>query len=106
MPILSYCTESTFDFGKVYDDTIITKSFWFKNIGNYPLLVLDYSANCQCTNMDIDKNYILPSDSARVTLVLSTTNKKGHSKVFAKLITNTELKFHKFVLKGEVLPRK
>jgi hypothetical protein len=104
-PLFQYLTPNIYNFGTVTNDSLISKVFIFKNSGTYPLTVIDYYASCQCTNILIDKNYILPDDSARVTLFLSTKNKNGRTRITGKLITNTEMKYYKFVMEGDVISR-
>lgn len=103
--LLSSVTNNIFDFGRVNDDTIISKTFLFTNGGNYPLLILDYSADCFCTNLFIDKNCILPNDTAKITLLLDTHGKQGKTRIVAKVSTNTALKYHKFVVRGEIISK-
>ncbi len=97
-------TESTHDFGKVFEDKALIYTFLVKNEGNAPLRVEDVDPDCACTVADYDRT-IPPGGQGRITLSI-----KPYS-VLREFIKQAKVKFNDpdtpemdLTLKGYVQP--
>ena len=100
-------TNETHDFGKVKKGPVASHTFEFTNTGNQPLIVMDVTPSCSCTNVDWDKQPVLPGQKGHITLGVKTSELTG---VFNKgvyirsnaIIPNGE-KRYTIYLKGEAI---
>lgn len=99
---LIYVNSNICDIGIVKEGAIIENEYIIANQGNYPLLIYNFWVSCNCTEVDIKKTMLMPNDTTTFTLKLNTKNKYGSTMVSAKLITNTETKYHIFKLRCDV----
>lgn len=102
-PLFECVSSKVLNLGEVKRDTLLSNQFTFMNNGNYPLIIHDCLASCNCTDLELTKNYLLPGDSARVNVMTTTLNKFGHTRLSVTLVTNTEFKYHQFVVKCNVV---
>ncbi|MEJ2673281.1 MAG: DUF1573 domain-containing protein [Deltaproteobacteria bacterium] len=61
--------ETTFDFGKIFEDRAMTHTFVIKNTGSAPLRVEDVDPDCACTVASYDK-IIPPGGQGAITLTI------------------------------------
>jgi hypothetical protein len=61
--------ETSFDFGKIYEDRTLTHTFMIENSGAAPLTVEDVDPDCACTVASYDKT-ILPGGQGAITLTI------------------------------------
>ncbi len=61
--------ETSFDFGKIYEDRALTHTFVIQNTGTAPLNIEDVDPDCACTVPSYDKT-IPPGGQGNITLTL------------------------------------
>ena len=61
--------ETSFDFGKIYEDRALTHTFVIQNTGTSPLTIEDVDPDCACTVPSFDKT-IPPGGQGNITLTL------------------------------------
>jgi hypothetical protein len=61
--------ETKFDFGKIFEDQVLTHSFVIRNTGGSPLIIEDVDPDCACTVPSFDKT-IPPGGEGAVTLTI------------------------------------
>jgi len=61
--------ETSFDFGKIYEDRALTHTFVIKNTGTAPLNIEDVDPDCACTVPSFDKT-IPPGGQGDITLTI------------------------------------
>jgi hypothetical protein len=94
-------TKTEFDFGKLQQGIPKKISFYFKNTGDFPLLIQHVETSCGCTRPQWPKYPVKPGKSAEIKLSYDA-KKAGR---FLKTITvfcNTKKGMHKLKIKGEV----
>lgn len=92
-----------FDFGKVKNDTMIHAKYYYKNTGENVLEIEFVNPDCGCTDYVISSNSLLPGESGYIELQLDTKEKFGIQKIYAIVKLNSEQRFHKLLLTGEVI---
>ncbi len=75
------------DFGVMDQGTEGSHDFVFENTGDAPLELTPGPTSCQCTGLKIERESILPGESAKVT-VWATMEDIGHSSETAEVFTN------------------
>ena len=63
-------SETTYDFGEVFEDRKLAHTFTIKNIGDALLEIKDIDSDCACTAADSDKR-IPPGGQGRITLTIA-----------------------------------
>ena len=61
--------QTTYDFGKGFEDRVLSHTFILKNEGNAPLRVEDVDPDCACTVADYDR-VIPPGGEGRIILTI------------------------------------
>ena len=61
--------ETSFDFGKIYEDRALTHTFVIQNTGTAPLNIEDVDPDCACTVPSFDKT-IPPGGQGNITLTI------------------------------------
>lgn len=96
--------ETTYDFGKGFEDRALAHSFVIKNEGDAPLRVEDVDPDCACTVADYDR-VIPPGGEGRIALTI-----KPYS-VMRNFLKKTTVRFNDpeqravvLVMKGYVQP--
>jgi hypothetical protein len=77
--------ETSYDFGKVFEDKELTHSFIIKNTGDAPLHIKDIDPDCACTAADYDR-IIPPGGQGKIVLTVAPFSVlrqfAKHTKVF------------------------
>jgi LEA14-like dessication related protein len=77
--------ETTFDFGKVYEDKELVHTFTINNTGDAPLRIKGIDPDCDCTAADYDRQ-IPPGGRGKITLTIVSYSVlkmfAKHTKVF------------------------
>ena len=97
--------SNTYNFGKIRKGEKITTSFYFKNTGTKPLLILQVQTSCGCTASSWSKEYIEPNETGEITVVFDTNAKEdiiGKQSKYLLVISNAVNKEVKLGLEGEV----
>ena len=77
-------TEETHDFGVVKRGPAAPHTFEFTNVGTEPIIVMNVTPSCGCTNVDWSKNPVLPGQKGFIQLSLKTEEQHGvfHKEVY------------------------
>lgn len=76
-PQFKFKGGDTHDFGKVKKGPIMKHTFEFVNTGTEPLIIKDVNPSCGCTNVDWDKQPILPGKKGHINVGLRTAEQHG-----------------------------
>ncbi len=79
--------ETSFDFGKIYEDRALTHTFMIENTGSAPLQVEDVDPDCACTVASYDKT-IPPGKEGAITLTIKPFSVIHQFKKEAKVTLN------------------
>ncbi|MBQ2884123.1 MAG: DUF1573 domain-containing protein [Alphaproteobacteria bacterium] len=98
--------DKGYDVGNVGKDTVFTKDYILKNIGEYPLFVKAIYPDCNCTSFETSSYLALPQDSLVISLTVATKNKRiGEFMLHTVVVTNTEEEYSLLKLVGNVVDR-
>lgn len=70
-------TEETHDFGVLKRGPVAMHSFEFENIGDQPLVIMNVTPSCGCTNVDWPKAPVMPGQKGKIQLGLKTEEQHG-----------------------------
>lgn len=104
-PKLSFA-NTVYDFGKIRKGEKIVTSFYFKNTGTQPLILLQVQTSCGCTATNWSREPIAPNATGEITVTFDTTAKEdltGKQSKYLLVISNAINKEEKLILKGEVV---
>jgi len=59
---------NNFNFGYIPQNSTVVRPFWFKSTGTDTLQIKDIKTGCACAVMPLEKNWIAPGDSMRVSI--------------------------------------
>lgn len=90
------------DVGTVNDDTLITHVFKVKNVSEGLIQIIDTQKSCTCSSLILDKKTFQPGDVGQIIMKVNTKGKSGKFSVFGILIANTEQKYYKLMLRGNI----
>ena len=105
-------TLSETDFNDVRDslpslrrDTVLKRKYQIVNKGADTLKVLFVSPDCNCTGYSLSSGYAVPNDSVELELEIDMRMKNVGKYMLNTVIgMNTEKRFYRIKLEGEVLP--
>lgn len=102
IPTLEF-DDVTHQFGLIDQNTPVSKTFEFVNVGDEPLIILDAKGSCGCTATEYTKTPVMPGQTATVT---ATFDAKAIGP-FTKTVTVVTDSQENYVLKvkGEVVFR-
>jgi hypothetical protein len=95
--------NTTHDFGKVKQGTLVTHEFKFTNTGKVPLVITNVQASCGCTTPAWTKEPVMPGGQG----FIKATYNAASAGAFNKTVTvtaNIETGFIQLTIKGEVQP--
>lgn len=75
--MLKFDAGDVHDFGVLQRGPIAMHSFEFTNTGNTPLIIMNVTPSCGCTNVDWPKTPILPGQKGKIQLGLKTEEQHG-----------------------------
>ncbi len=94
------------DFDTVSQDSVVISKFSLINTGRNKLIIKSVLPDCNCTDFELNRDTILPTDTCMIWLRLNTYNKYGSVKSYTILRVNTEEEVYKLTLKGYVIDAK
>lgn len=76
--------EETHDFGVIKRGPAAPHTFEFTNVGTEPIIVMNVTPSCGCTNVDWSKHPVLPGQKGFIKLSLKTEEQHGvfHKEVY------------------------
>ena len=83
------CDEPIYNFGEIYQTTIVTNVFTIRNTGDLTFLVKRVYASCSCTKGKIDKKVIEPGETAQVTAIFNSSGRMGAQKRSLRIMSST-----------------
>ena len=104
-PQISF-VDQFYDFGKIRLGDKIKTSFFFKNTGTKPLLLLQVQTSCGCTATQWERKSIAPNAVGEIEVTFDSNENKGQLGKQEKVIlvisnaVNKEVRLH---LRGEVI---
>jgi len=83
-PTFKFLDGETHDFGIIKRGPAAGHTFKFKNVGTEPIIVMNVTPSCGCTNVDWSKNPVLPGQEGFIHLDLKTEEQHGifHKEVY------------------------
>ena len=70
-------TDEVWNFGKMHEGELITKSFAVKNTGGAVLEILGVDAGCQCSGLLVERVKISPGKKRKIALRFNSAGKSG-----------------------------
>ena len=92
----------TYDFGKTKQGAILKHDFVIKNTGKAPLDVVGLEAVCKCIKVSINKEQVLPGESAIVSVELSTKELEGKQVKAITIFADSFPKLKRLIVTTEV----
>jgi hypothetical protein len=97
--------EETHNFGVVKRGPAAGHTFEFTNVGTEPIIVMNVTPSCGCTNVDWSKNPVLPGQKGFIHLDLKTEEQHGsfHKEVYiqSNAVTPNGERRYTLYIKGE-----
>ncbi len=83
-PRFNFEGGDTHDFGVVKRGPVAMHKFEFTNVGTEPIIVMNVTPSCGCTNVEWSKNPVLPGEKGFIQLGLKTEEQHGvfHKEVY------------------------
>lgn len=83
-PVFKFIDGETHDFGVIKKGPPAGHTFEFVNDGTEPIIVMNVTPSCGCTNVDWSKNPVLPGQKGFIHLDLKTEEQNGvfHKEVY------------------------
>ena len=94
--------DSKFDFGITPNNSIISKSFWFKSIGEDTLKISNTKTGCTCAIMPLEQDYIAPGDSMQVKFIWDVGRKIFKIGRYPYIFTNAKDDAYRMELTAEI----
>lgn len=69
--------EETHDFGILKRGPVAMYAFEFTNTGDQPLIIMNVTPSCGCTNVDWPKAPVMPGQKGKIQLGLKTEEQHG-----------------------------
>ncbi len=76
-PMFKFKDGDVWDFGVIKRGPGAKHTFEFTNVGNQPIIVMNVTPSCGCTNVDWSKSPVLPGQKGYVSLELKTDEQHG-----------------------------
>ena len=97
--------STNYDFGKIRKGEKVSTSFYFKNTGSQPLVLLQVQTSCGCTATSWSREPILPNQTGEIAVTfdsLAQGHTLGKQKKVLLVISNATNKEENLTLTGEV----
>lgn len=95
--------KTTHNFGKVKEGPDVKCEFKITNTGNQPLIILEVSKPCGCTEPVFPKEPIMPGKSAVITVTYHTQDHPGNFLKTMQIRSNDPIGVHEISIQGEVI---
>ncbi len=79
------------DFGAISDETNVTGTFTFTNVGNATLEINNTAGSCGCTVPALSKRSYAPGESGTITVTYNPHNRKGPQTTTVSVMSNDPL---------------
>ncbi len=83
-PRFKFADGETHDFGVIKRGPVAMHTFEFTNVGTEPIIVMNVTPSCGCTNVEWSKAPVLPGQKGFIQLGLKTEEQHGvfHKEVY------------------------
>lgn len=71
-------SETEFNFGKFYQNSKVSHTFWIKSTGTDTLKVVQIVPGCGCTQMPLKDSTLAPGDSTELEIIFSSRSMRGN----------------------------
>ncbi len=89
------CKETSFYAGKIQAGQPIEHTFSFVNIGTEPVIILEKTMSCNCTDLKTSLDTIQPKETTNLKVKIDTKDKKtGQNEATITVKTNGSRKFY------------
>lgn len=104
-PRFKFESGETHDFGVIQRGPVAMHTFEFTNVGTEPIIVMNVTPSCGCTNVEWSKSPVLPGQKGFIQLGLKTEEQHGvfHKEVYiqSNAITPKGEKRYTLYIKGD-----
>ncbi len=76
------------DFGLVPQNSVLSHDFWFKSTGTDTLRITEIKPGCACQTAELERDYIAPGDSMKVTMTWEVKKRVGAARKYPYIYTN------------------
>jgi len=98
------CNELIFNAGEIKKGESINHTFSFTNTGNEPVILLEKTMSCNCTNLKTSNDTVQPNKSIHLDIEIDTKDKKtGKNDATITVKTNGKRKFYLLEVDFEVV---
>lgn len=87
-PRITLVGDTLVDFGAVYRGDKVTRTASVINAGVSDLVIEKAVSSCGCTTVSVDKQRLVPGDTAKLLLTFNSNNFIGEVKKFVLLVSN------------------
>lgn len=101
---LAEISPTTFDFGYVTQNKLLTRHFWIKSIGDETLKIKGIFPGCGCTQIPLPDSSVAPGDSMMLTISFSTSRFQGPVEKTPTVTTNVNSRPAKLFILANVVP--
>jgi hypothetical protein len=96
--------ELTFNAGKIKKGTPIKHTFNFKNTGTEPVIIIEKTMSCNCTNLKSSNDTIAPQQNTSLEATIDTKDKDpGYGEATITVKTNGKRKFFLLTINFEII---
>jgi len=78
------------DFGLVPQKSTLVHEFWFKSTGDDTLRINRVKTGCSCVMMPLERDWLAPNDSMKVTIFWEITKEIGKAGKYPYIYTNAQ----------------
>ena len=89
-PELSFIDKRVVEYGDIQSGEKAEVYVSYKNTGDQNLLIQDVGRSCNCTEVECDRNTLLPGETGKVKIIIDTKGKLGPEVIIVKLYLNTK----------------
>lgn len=93
-----------FDFGYAPQNATLVHHYWFKSMGTDTLIINEIKTGCACAVMPLEKNWIAPGDSMKVSIYWDIKRILGEIDRVPRVFTNASPDPLPLHLTGRALP--
>lgn len=84
---LEFSTDKV-DFGYIPRNSVLVHDFWFKSTGTDTLRIIEIKPGCACQTAELERDFIPPGDSMKVTMVWEVKQRVGSARKYPYIYTN------------------